>query len=511
MPITRRKLVFVLGGTAATAILAACGGAASPTAAPAAKPTEAPKPAGAAPTTAPAVAPTTAAPATQPAAAPPTKPAAAATTAPATGGATAAAKPSEAPKPAEAPKPGAAAAGDVVFWHTQTGLLADALNKIIDDFNKKSSGAKIKGEFAGSYTQTYQKAMAALQGGGLPGMAVAYESMVADYMRANAVVALDDYVSEAQNGLSKADLDDIFPFALSRNRFPQFGNKLLSFPFTVSNLNMYTNVDMLKQAGINAVPQTWDDFYAASKAIKEKLNKPGYAASVDASTVHGMIYSHGGNLLDESNTKTLYDQKPGVDSFELLERMTKDGLVYQIKPGSNDDQNDIANEKAAFMIRSSTTRPFLEPLVKDKFKWTMSLIPQGKDNKEKATTLFGANVTIFKSTPEKQLGAWQFIKYFTSTDVTSEWGAVGGYIPVRKSGANVDPYKSFLAKNPELNRVSLDNMQYSRPEPNIIGYQDIRPVIEDAETAVLAGKSTGQQAAKKVKEEADKILAEKKL
>ena len=54
-------------------------------------------------------------------------------------------------------------------------------------------------------------------------------------------------------------------------------------------------------------------------------------------------------------------------------------------------------------------------------------------------------------------------------------------------------------------------MAFSRPEPNLVGYQDIRPVIEDAETAVLAGKMTGQQAAKKVKEEADKILADRKL
>ena len=54
-------------------------------------------------------------------------------------------------------------------------------------------------------------------------------------------------------------------------------------------------------------------------------------------------------------------------------------------------------------------------------------------------------------------------------------------------------------------------MQFSRPEPNIIGYQDIRPIIEDAETAVLAGKMTGQQAARKVKDEADKILADRKI
>src|SRR5262249_33082822 len=199
----------------------------------------------------------------------------------------------------------------------------------------------------------------------------------------------------------------------------------------------------------NAIPQTWDDFYAAGKAIKEKLNKQAYAASVDASTVHGMIYSFGGKLLDDTNTKTLYDQKPGVDTYELLEKMTKDGLVYHINPGSNDDQTDSANEKAAFMIRSSTSRPFLEPLIKDKFKWAMSLIPQGKDNKDKATTLFGANVTIFKSTPEKQLGAWQFIKYFASTPVTSQWGALGGYIPVRKTGTPVVPYNPSLARHPE--------------------------------------------------------------
>jgi ABC-type glycerol-3-phosphate transport system substrate-binding protein len=491
--------------------LSACAPAATPTATSAPKPAD--KPAAAA-TTAPA--PTAAAAAaTKPAAGATTAPAAGATTAPAAGATTApaaAAKPTEAAKPAaEAPKPAAGGGAEVLFWHTQTGPLADGLNRIVDDFNKKTPSARVKAEYAGSYTQTYQKAMAAIQGGGLPNLAVAYESMVADYMRANAVIALDDYVSDGQNGLSKADLDDIFPFALSRNRFPQFGNKLLSFPFTVSNLNMYTNLDMLKQVGVNGAPQTWDDFYAASKAIKEKLNKQAYAASVDTSTIHGMIYSFGGNLVDQSNTKTLYDQKPGVDTFELLERMTKEGLVFQIKPGSNDDQNDLASERAAFMIRSSTSRPFLEPLIKDKFKWGMSLIPQGKDNKEKATTLFGANVAIFKSTPEKQLGAWQFIKYFSSTDVTSDWGALGGYIPVRKSGANVDPYKSYLAKNPELNRVSLDNMQFSRPEPNLIGYQDIRPVIEDAETAVLAGKMTGQQAAKKVKEEADKILADRKV
>src|SRR5215210_7790032 len=75
LSVSRRRLLAYAGGLLGTAALAACGGAASPTAAPA-KPTEAPKPAAGAPTTAPAAgaattpaAGATAAPAAQPAAA----------------------------------------------------------------------------------------------------------------------------------------------------------------------------------------------------------------------------------------------------------------------------------------------------------------------------------------------------------------------------------------------------------------------------------------------------------
>ena len=97
--VTRRSVMSVLGAGTLAAVMAACGGAPAPTAAPAPKPTEPPKvaeptkPAAAAPTTAPAAAPTTA-----PAAAATTAPAAAPTTAPA-------AKPTEAAKPAAGTAP----------------------------------------------------------------------------------------------------------------------------------------------------------------------------------------------------------------------------------------------------------------------------------------------------------------------------------------------------------------------------------------------------------------------
>src|SRR5439155_13407772 len=100
----------------------------------------------------------------------------------------------------------------VTFWHSQTGGNADALQEMVNKFNQ-SNGKNItlKSEYQGSYTQIFQKIMAAIQAGSPPDVAVAYESMVAEYMKANAVVDLGDYALKGAQAFSKESLDDIFP------------------------------------------------------------------------------------------------------------------------------------------------------------------------------------------------------------------------------------------------------------------------------------------------------------
>src|SRR5438093_8821946 len=100
----------------------------------------------------------------------------------------------------------------VTFWHSQTGANADALQEMVNKFNQ-SNGKNItlKSEYQGSYTQIFQKVMAAIQAASPPDVAVAYESMVAEYMTANAVGDLGDYALKGPQAFSKESLDDIFP------------------------------------------------------------------------------------------------------------------------------------------------------------------------------------------------------------------------------------------------------------------------------------------------------------
>jgi multiple sugar transport system substrate-binding protein len=388
------------------------------------------------------------------------------------------------------------------FWHTRTQSEAKALEAIVADFNTANPDVKITPRYQGNYTQLFQKVTASIQTHQLPALAVAYESFVADYMSANIVVPLDDYLKDPKYGLSAESLADIYPAYLQTNRFPQFNNQLLSFPFTKSNLMLYYNRDLLQKAGFQAPPATWDEFTTQCQAIKKQTGKPVWAVDVDASTVDGIIYSFGGELLSEDRKQTLFDSPPALKMFELYDRLFRGGWAYQV--GHEDLVNEFANGNAAFILTSSTQRPVVERQSTKPFNWDLAIIPHGPSAKP-VTVMYGANICIFKSTPEKQTAAWRFIQYFTSTPITARWATQTGYLPVRKSAASDPALTKFFSDNPRARRA-FDVLPNARPEPNVAGWQEVRIQIGEAVTSVINAQASPQEAARTLKKKADAVI-----
>jgi ABC-type glycerol-3-phosphate transport system substrate-binding protein len=331
--------------------------------------------------------------------------------------------------------------------------------------------------------------------------------MVAEYASADVVVALDDYINHPEHGLTKEQLADIFPGYIATNTFEEYGGKMLSFPFTKSNLMMYFNLDIIRKAGFEDRPKTWKEFLAQCRAIRKMTGRPAYALSVDPSTIDGMVYSFGGELYVREGEKrrALFDSEASLKTFGVIETLAKEKLAFQINPGTYDDRDALAAERVAFMMRSSTSRPYLHDMIKDRFAWGLSEIPHAEGVKP-VTVMFGANICMFKSTPEKELAAWKFIKYFASPKVTALWATETGYLPVRRSALNEEPYKSFANAHPR-NRAAFDVIPIARPEPNLAGWQEIRKHLDRAETSVVTGMKTAAEAAAELAEKSNKVLA----
>lgn len=422
--------------------------------------------------------------------------------------------PTAAPKPTTAPTvaPKPAEPVKIVFWHVQQddSFRGKKLKEMCDAFNKANPGIIVEPVFVGNYDDLYKKSMAAIQAGNPPDMAVAYESYIAEFMKANAVIPLEPYIDDPVIGLKPADKEDIFPGYWQTNIFPEFGNKMLSFPFTKSALAMYYNKTLLKQAGINQVPKTWDEFEAACKAVT-KGDVKGLAWYESASTFDGFLYSRGVKQLDDAQQKAIFNGPEAIEALDLLIRLGKAGAAFKPE-GNYADQALFAQGKVAFTFGSTSgTSYYIDAIKKagSTFEWGCTIIPQ-KDPKKPATVMYGANVCIFKTTDAKQRAAWQFIKWFTDTDQTADWGTTSGYTPIRKSAMKKLADSGWLDKNPVIKEVYDTVIPYSYPEPNVRGEQEIRKIIEDAWTAALTGVKSPKAALDEAVAEANKALAAKR-
>jgi ABC-type glycerol-3-phosphate transport system substrate-binding protein len=372
--------------------------------------------------------------------------------------------------------------------------------------------------------------MVALQGGTPVEVSTAYENMVAEYMRGNACINLENYVKDPTLGYTKDSLDDIFPAYLEGLRFAQYGNQLLSFPFTKSLLVMYVNDEVLQRGNVK-VPSTpiwtWQDFANAVQgasrtdrslivdseigaiADPSRLRTYGWANYPSASTINAWAYSRGGSMLTADNKQVRFNEPPYLEAYQLTEDTFKRQFAYNPprQPGSD---FDFASNRYAFIHQSSTSRPFVRNVLKtngrDKLPWRIVSVPQ-KDVSKPATVQYGANIAVFKTNDVKQAASWLFIRWLTDRDQDVQWSITSSYMPIRKSSAEHPTLKAYWEQSDPQGKQAFDLAKTARPEPNIRGTEDVRTVMQDALQAVMEGKQSSKSALEEATRQANQLLA----
>jgi len=373
----------------------------------------------------------------------------------------------------------------VTFWHNRPQKDQDLLQAMLDQFNKTNPyGITAKAEIAGAtYNDVYNKVNAAIKGGQPPAMSVAYQNQAAFYRAQDAVIDLTPFIKSKKYGLSDADLKDYFQTFLDSDQNPQFKGERLGFPTQRSMEVMYYNVDALKQLGFNGPPTDWNTFeQAACKFSDPSQSKYGWAFRHDASNFASQVFSRGGRILSEDGSAYVYNSQAGVDSIAMIQRLFKNKCAVEIPTSENfGEQNRFANGKVLFVIASSSGLPFYQSAVVKgaNFKWDIALLPNtGKP----AVNLYGASISVYKTTPEQELAAWLVLKYLGDTAQTTKWAVNTGYLPVRQSAKDqvITAYKSDPKWGAAADSYAkmFDWTQYAMVESPVAGYDPVRADID---------------------------------
>lgn len=474
--VSRRRVLAGLGGIVAVSVLAACQQAAAPTQPAPTQPASAP----------PTAAPTQASAPTSAAASPTAAAQPAATTAPAATPATkvTVSNPPTAPEMVDSID----LAGknvEVVYWHNRPQKDQDLLQSMFDEFSKSNPyGIKARAEIAGaSYNDVYNKVNAAIQAGQPPEMSVAYQNQAAFYRAQGAVIDLNPFLKSKKFGLSDDDLKDYFQPFLDSDANPQFKGERLGFPTQRSIEVMYYNADWLKKLGYDGPPKDWKTWEeAGAKASDASKNNYAYPWKHDVSDFAAMVFSRGGRILAEDGSAYVFNSQAGVDTVAMQQRMFKAKQGVEIPPSERyGEQNRFGSGNLLFVFGSSSGLPFYRDVVDKggKFKWDIAMLPY---TEKPAVNLYGASISVYKTSPEKELAAWLLIKFLGERPQTAKWAISTGYFPVRKSAKDevVSAYKAdpnWGAAADSYGKM-FDWIQYAMIESPVAGYDPVRALID---------------------------------
>jgi multiple sugar transport system substrate-binding protein/sn-glycerol 3-phosphate transport system substrate-binding protein len=209
----------------------------------------------------------------------------------------------------------------------------------------------------------------------------------------------------------------------------------------------------------------------------------GYKLSVDASRLASWTFAFGGDVFDYANAEYSYDDPAAIASMQFIQDLVNEGCA-DIVTENYGDQTDFGNGSLLFAVGSSSGLPYYGSAVDEGAAFEWSIAPLPHTTPDPVQNVYGASVSIPKTTPERELAAWLFIKYYTSPEVQATWAAASGYFPVRYSVAA--GLTDYFEANPTF-KTAFDMLQYGVAEPPVPGYDFARDLASEAMAAIVSG------------------------
>ena len=185
-----------------------------------------------------------------------------------------------------------------------------------------------------------------------------------------------------------------------------------------------------------------------------------------------------------------------------------DGCAYQLTEGYPNPA--FAARQFLFTTGSSSGIPYYvsdlntvaEEQGREPDEFNVAALPH--TTPDPVQNVYGGDVMIPATTPETQLAAWIFIKYYTSPEVQAAWVKASNYFPTR--AATEEYLGDYMSENPVwASAVKL--LPYGAFEPQLISYQGVRDLSSQAYSAILQGADI-QETLDNLNAEANALQAE---
>lgn len=353
----------------------------------------------------------------------------------------------------------------VVLWHEMGGPSEQAIEKVVDGFNKSQTKYKVIPKYQGSYDEAIQKILQTHGTSTSPAVFQAFDISTAQMLHSG-------YTTPVQNFID-AENYDVSKISSVARAFYSNGGKQQAMPFNTSQPVLYYNASLLKKYGITPPPvsPSYSDITRVAKQLYEKSDHKvkGMTVQVYGWFLEQALANAGGQLTNRNDghtgnpTKVNVNNPDTVEFLKWIRENIKAGDFIDYGSGASAGANQTAgflSDKVGIFIQSSAS---IGELTANKNKLGITYFPHPDNKKANGVAIGGAALWISNDKPKDvQQGAFEFIKYSLRPEVQAQWQKSTGYLALNKDSQKTSTLQDLYKKNPE-SKVPGEQLANAKP------------------------------------------------
>ncbi|GGG37473.1 ABC transporter substrate-binding protein [Chelatococcus composti] len=382
-----------------------------------------------------------------------------------------------------------------------------AIIQLLPEFEKKT-GIKVNYEIV-PYESSREKQVLNFSSNGDLTIALVDLVWIGEFAENGWIVPIEKFTSDPAITDPKLNLDGFFPLLL--DAFGSWGGKVYGLPFDNYSGLLFYNQCMLKEAGFDRPPETWQELYEVYGPKLTNKDKNQYAFALQsrrgetqsADSFMRVLWPFGGSLLDKEFKSNLLskESQAGLKFRQDLMKYMPPGIVSY---DHAEAVNALAQGQVAMITEWSAFYSTLIDPATSKIVDCLAVAPEPSGPAGRLPALGGFSLAVAAQAPEKeQKASWLFIQWATSEEIARAYVEAGG-VSGRKS-VYEDP--DIKAKYKFVEPM-VASWQKGVPEfrPRFPAWPAISEIIAEWGTKMMLGEVSTEEGAKEIGTRMEDIL-----
>ncbi len=362
------------------------------------------------------------------------------------------------------------------FW--AFGREGEVVQELVRGFEREHPGVRVRVQQI-PWTAAHEKLLTAIVGRATPDVAQLGNTWIPEMVTLGALAPVEGGLADSS----------YFPGILATNRV---NDTLFAVPWYVDTRVLFYRKDILAQAGYQAMPEDWDGWLEAMRAVKRVVGPSKYAIFLPINEWPPVVIlglQQGSPLIDAGGLG-VFRQAAFAQAFDFLLALYREGLA---PPVSSTEIANLYQEFARGTFAMYITGPWnlgefrrrLPPELQA--AWGTAPLPGPTGPGSGVSLAGGSSLVVFRASKQARL-ARELVAYLSRPDQQALFYRLTGDLPARRE-AWAD---SALAADREADafRVQLGR---TVPTPMVPEWEQVTTkILDQAEAAVRGGRAPAE-------------------